>query len=410
MFESALPLDPGHLRQALVALTHHHDALRLRLARGGAGWQLELRAEDEPGLAPLEVIELGERTDADAERALRDAITASYHQVSIVAGPAIRLALIRRTGHRDRLLMSIHHCAFDNYSLGILFDDFRTALGQVMRGASLALPPTVGYREWASYQVASAGSREIEAEASYWLAEKNLRAYPMPTAKPRIPHYFRDMRIERRALDAERTTAMTALSPQYKGVGIHHLLCAAFARAYCAWSGQPALRLDIEHHGRSGTDAPLSLARTVGSLTTKYPLVIPGGGADAMADLDRALTTLLNVPRQGVGYGLLRYCGRDRGIAGQLAAVPPPDVFFNFLGNVTAAMQAEGFRFMPLERYATPDDIISYALMLNGRIEGGQLTLEWIYSAAMQEPAQMAALADGTLAALAQLMATLQRK
>ncbi|HEX2642197.1 MAG TPA: condensation domain-containing protein, partial [Thermoanaerobaculia bacterium] len=80
-------------------------------------------------------------------------------------------------------------------------------------------------------------------------------------------------------------------------------------------------------------------SRTVGWFTTMYPVVLEAGGADPGDALVSVKERLRAVPARGIGYGLLRHL-RGGEAARALAAAPPAEVLFNYLGQ--AGGQSEG--------------------------------------------------------------------
>jgi non-ribosomal peptide synthase protein (TIGR01720 family) len=105
--------------------------------------------------------------------------------------------------------------------------------------------------------------------------------------------------------------------------------------------GDPAgpVLVDVESHGRHSDD--LDLSRTVGWFTSVHPVrldlgdipagEVAAGGEAAGAAVKRVKQQLRAVPGDGLGYGLLRYLNPDT--CGALAALPAPQIGFNYLGR-----------------------------------------------------------------------------
>jgi non-ribosomal peptide synthase protein (TIGR01720 family) len=75
----------------------------------------------------------------------------------------------------------------------------------------------------------------------------------------------------------------------------------------------------------------VDVSRTAGWFSTAVPLVIDASLVNGSGDVDALLTTVTAqyraIPREGFGYGVLRY------LSGTLDMVPTPEVRFNHLGH-----------------------------------------------------------------------------
>ena len=98
----------------------------------------------------------------------------------------------------------------------------------------------------------------------------------------------------------------------------------------------------LEGHGREEDVVPgADLSRTVGWFTSIFPVRLdPGpvdvadalaGGPAAGSALKRVKEQLRAVPDRGLGYGLLRHLNPET--AAELAALPAPQISFNYLGR-----------------------------------------------------------------------------
>jgi non-ribosomal peptide synthase protein (TIGR01720 family) len=91
------------------------------------------------------------------------------------------------------------------------------------------------------------------------------------------------------------------------------------------WKGIHTLCVDVEKHGRDLGDEDLSAS--VGWFTSKYPFVCPIE-ADFYSMLQSVKQASLNVPGNGIGYGLLKYYGGCENLGD--ASSP---ICFNYLGD-----------------------------------------------------------------------------
>lgn len=163
--------------------------------------------------------------------------------------------------------------------------------------------------------------------------------------------------------DAVMLTALTAAAVRRRGTG-------------------SALLVHLEGHGREVISTEVDVSATVGWFTTQYPVrldigaaaVEPGGRpGEALKCVKEQLRA---VPSGGLGWGLLRYLNPETGPA--LAALPAPDVRFNYLGRFTAT-DAAGGRLLDLGPDAVP---LAHTLEVDvlAREENGEPLLEASFS------------------------------
>ena len=145
-------LDLAVLEQALQALIHHHDSLRLRYAPQGKTYQQCYT--DAPEVFNLKVKRYDLATIAPHKQSEQLAKYSTEVQASldIQAGPVIGVALfIGMADKKDRLLIAIHHLMVDGVSWRILLPDLESCYQQIKAGQPVRLSPkTSSYQDWGS--------------------------------------------------------------------------------------------------------------------------------------------------------------------------------------------------------------------------------------------------------------------
>src|SRR5439155_5018479 len=173
----------------------------------------------------------------------------------------------------------------------------------------------------------------LDGELDYWSAA----AQGCEAALPRDRHGANTVASTREltvALDPDATRALLQDVPGVYRTQINDVLLAALGRVLSRWSGRERVLVDLEGHGREeqlldGAD----LSRTVGWLTTIFPVALGLAGDDWGATLKSVKEQLRAVPRRGLGYGALRYLRQGVPAAADLARGPEPQVSFNYLGQ-----------------------------------------------------------------------------
>ena len=177
------------------------------------------------------------------------------------------------------------------------------------------------------------------------------------------------------------TTSLLTQSNQTYRTGINELLLSGLLLAVNRFSGQSALRIAMEGHGRETLDSNLNIGRTLGWFTSVYPLTLnypeqPGADKD-----DQMLGELIcavkesyrNLPNNGIGFGLLTTFSNESTIN----ELQTPELVFNYLGQFNQE-QSNSNHFNRTSGL-TGDTVSAnrksmFALMLNGSVTKGRLS------------------------------------
>ncbi len=355
-------LTRDRLTAGLQAVLDRHGMLRARLDRTGpeADWHLVVPP---PGAVKAETLC---RHVAGGLGSLAGEATAAVARLDPEAGVMVQAVWFES----GRLLLAIHHLAVDGVSWRILLPDLAAA-------TESRLPPSSGtsFRWWALRQAEEAAKPDVLAELPWWQAVME-GADRLPELSVREPARSVTVTLP----PAETLPLLTAVPAAYHA-GINDVLLTALAVAVAGRTG-PGVLIDLEGHGRyedliGGAD----LSQTVGWFTTKYPVRVDPGPFDP-ADPGRALKRvkeqLRGVPREGIGYGLLRYLRQDTALAGR-----EPKIAFNYLGRF-AAHQDTPWDFAP-EDVPDAGSPLTHPLLVNvvtqDQADGPHLTATWTWPA-----------------------------
>ena len=364
------PLDAPRLAAVLAALVARHEALRLRVRLRGARWI--------QGVAEVETADLLVVRDLADAADLPAACEAIQRSIDIGAGPLLRALLARLPDGSQRLLLAIHHLAVDGVSWRVLLDDLALGLDQRCRGEAIALPaPEATFSDYARALLLHAHSETLRDEAEYWRRTAGTSPRPSPTR-------LGEARRLATTLDAAATRAVTETAPIALDVRPHELMTAALARVLAA--DGDGVTLWLEGHGRDPSFAPSDLDRTVGWLTSLYPVRLPVRTEDG-AHLATVRTALRALPEGGVGYGLLAHLAAPDL---QAAVAAPRGPVFNYLGRLDAAMAGGAFMLAPEgagpER--DPDAPMLDPLRVDARLRDGRLHIDWLFDPVRHGPAE----------------------
>jgi len=211
-------------------------------------------------------------------------------------------------------------------------------------------------------------------------------------------------------LGVEETRALLQVVPAAYQVQINDILLTALAYALARWTRSPALLIEMEGHGREALFDDLDLSRTVGWLASLFPVLLDVGSAQTPAALVPLVKAQLSqLPRRGIGYGLLRYLSGDPEIAARLRALPQADVRFNYMGQFDHVLAGDAL-LMPAREFGgptrSPRGGRRYLLEIDGRVVGGQLELGWTYSTDIHRDDTIASVSQDFVEALRSLIAS----
>jgi non-ribosomal peptide synthase protein (TIGR01720 family) len=374
------PVAADDLEQILHELVARHQALRLRVDPL-TGRQHAVPAET---ARLLRTVPASGARPAEVAEALRG-------DLDLASGPLLQAALIEGNGTRA-LMLAAHHFAVDGVSWQVLLDE----LAALWPGASREPLPPAGlqFSAWTARLHALAASAELTAEAQYWLGQEPGVSIPV------------DMPAGRNTADTART--ITTVLPAEQTLAIQQcsrartsdLLFSALARVLTDWTGGTSATVEVSGHGRGEFFAGADPASTVGWLSCGYPVTLrPSADRDPLAEVAAVSRQLREVPRSGIGYGLLRYL-RDDEIAGRLAQVRIPDVLVNYEGRHRSGGDPD----LPFFRLADAPDVEAagagartHLLQVGSAVVDGELTIGWTYSDQVHSEGTIAQLAEDCL-------------
>jgi len=392
-------LDARLTEESIHHLLLHHDALRSRfdLSRddpqmefNGGGFQVPFAVCD---FSHLELEDARAALTADAEHQQR-----SLH---LTEGPLLR-SVLYRLGHDepDRLLLVIHHLVVDGVSWRILLEDFATVYGQLSLGQTVSLPEkTTSFRHWAERLQSYAADAATTAEADYWRGVMSVPVMPLPR------DHERDLSSNTREsadevvvqLSKPMTQALLTGVPKAYHTQINDVLLTALTRCIANWTGEDAMRIVLEGHGREELFDDVDLSRTVGVFTSFYPVVLARPEGDTRGDtLKRVKEQLRAAPQRGIRFGLLKYLNPAVGEGSPLKREPTAEISFNYLGRFDGESRNAVFTGLATESAGATQSSAGmrrYTLEINGILNESQLELSWNFSTNLHYRETIAALA-----------------
>lgn len=341
-------VDRSRLQAALQQLLHQHGALRCQFRRDGARWLAQ--AADSVG--PVEWHEAaGATTDA-----AWDSLSSMTRGFDLADPPLLRAAILRGDGQVE-LAVVAHHLVVDAVSWNVLLDD----LQHVYEGGSLPAAST-GLPAWVDYL-----STHV-ADASWWAHAEDPAPLPVDEHDPTCAQREHLVR-----LDVQSTRRLLWDSPGWR-VGVDELLLAALGVALADWMDTDTVSLALEGHGREADDPSIDLSRTVGWLTSLYPVTLDIPEEPSIDALRSLKDQLRSVPGNGLAFGVAAQ-------SDPTLAISEDAVLFNYLGRVDPDRDGRApFRLSrPIALHRGPRIRTVRALEVNAVVRGEQLEVTWSY-------------------------------
>jgi len=390
------------LRAALAAILRRHDVFRLRMSKTPAGrWSLRMLPnadETQPTLHDMSGLSADARATALHAAGLRQ-----QSSLSIVSGPVVAMSLCRH-GHDDgdTLIISMHHHIVDGYSVNLFLEEllrtYQETETQTPPGKSTA-PAT--YRDFLLRLHTYTHTPMFIARAlSFWRDSSHVRRVPpIPVDIHDGRHTDLNSRVVSTSLDKELLRTLTRIGAPRK-LQLNDLLLIALAHAYDRWSDGRPLKLDVEHNGRSEVIPGLSLSRTIGPTTMKFPLLLE---VDSGHSLQKSLESLGNRIHETtdnlLGHGMLRYTCPDASLRDELASCAPAQVFFNNRAalagpraNTSGALALA--RQMALPQPGLHENPVSHDLIIECERREESLLFRWLYSSTIHQETTIRSLAE----------------
>ncbi|PYG84437.1 non-ribosomal peptide synthetase [Pseudomonas sp. RV120224-01b] len=408
LLTSTKVIDSTALEKALHTLLEHHDALRLRFTppQDAGAWHA---AHCAPGDVEAGLLWAETLTDPDALHALCER---AQRSLNLQQGPLLRGVLATLPDGSQRLLLVIHHLAVDGVSWRILLEDLQSAYDRHVAGQPAVLPAkTTSTKAWAERLQAYAQSEALQAELGYWQSQLQGVDPQLPLDRADGSLHGRHGATVHARLDRQQTSRLLQQAPTAYRTQVNDLLLTALARVVARWTQREDVLVQLEGHGREDLFDAVDLTRTVGWLTSLFPVKLTAA-ADLGASIKQIKEQLRAIPDKGIGYGALRYLG-DSHAHNVLAGLPVPPITFNYLGQLDSTF-AEGAG-PGTQRFLQPasessgasqsaEALLENLLSINGQVYAGELSLAWTFSQAMFERATVQALADDYMTELQTLI------
>ena len=160
-------LNIAALRQAVRQLVDRHEALRATFSPAGDFQRISASLEIE-----LPLVDCSNLTGREQELQVNAIVKqAAGTEFDLVAGPLLRVQLIRVADREHLLVVVVHHLVSDGWSQGILLCDLGELYSANCLGQPCALPPAAKFSDYAQRQAGRRLTPEFAEAEAYWVKQ-----------------------------------------------------------------------------------------------------------------------------------------------------------------------------------------------------------------------------------------------
>ncbi|GIF02526.1 beta-ketoacyl synthase N-terminal-like domain-containing protein [Actinoplanes siamensis] len=363
MFRLGPRADRALVRQAVAAVVARHDLLSLVPVRAHGVWRQE---RTEPA------------RDLPTVTAGRDSLAAADTLLDLVGATSFV-----ETGSDTFLVMVTNRV--DQASVRILTEELTTAYRHLVTGHAVTLPASTPWARWARYTQTLTNDRSLLAELDHWTAV--LDVAPDGLSVPGRPGPWRVLR------QVTAADGLWAVRRRAQASGAQILL-AAMGSAWQRLTGRATMTVDVLGDVRTANPA-MELGRSVGPYSAIYPVTVHPA-PDAVGAAGRSCR---DVPRRGLGYGVLRYLYGPA--AERFRELPEPAVLLAGPGPGGAAGRASR---QPLSRVDVPAAPIGrHPVEVRWHTADGAFVVEWWHDPQRCDATSLVAWSEQTAAVLGTL-------
>ncbi|MFG3016839.1 amino acid adenylation domain-containing protein [Streptomyces cinerochromogenes] len=287
------PLDVDALNAAFTAAVARHEILRTRFGTDVAGSPVQLIDPARPVRMPVRdlrgVGDATARENALAEVLREDAL----RPVDLGTGPVLRALLVRLADEECVLAVTVHHIAFDGWSVGVLVRELSARYAEAVSdrsGTSAPEPLRVQYADYAVWQRAWLSGAPLERQLAYWTERLDgLEPLELPTDHARPAERGGRGEAVRFSVPADVAARARAVSAE-SGASLFMTLLAAFQLLLARYSGQRDIAVGTPIAGRNRAETEDLIGFFVNTLVMRTDL---SGDPTFTELLDRVRDTAL---------------------------------------------------------------------------------------------------------------------
>jgi len=352
-------VDAECLKSVLSEIARHHDMLRAVYIDN----RLKIVPSDNSNLYDYHEMEVTGENDVD-EIELR--CMRIQKSMDLARGPLLKAMKIS-TRQSVYLFICIHHLVVDGISWRILAEDIRTGIEQYKAKQKIVFPPkTASFKQWSEALLGYYESVKCKKDQQYW--DSIIDELPIGRIWIQETGQGEDGNgIIVCNFDKEVTDALLHDSGKAYHTEINDLLLTAIGDAVKSLTGQTAVSVMLEGHGREEIHVKMDIDRTVGWFTSKYPVIVKVSD-HIEENIIRTKEMLRKVPGNGLSYGL-KWNDFDERVS----------ILFNYMGEMDAEHREERAEELRVGEDISEANCLVEPIEFNGEVVNGCLSFHITY-------------------------------
>ena len=300
--ETSRRIDEDILAKSMMDIVNYHDMLRAKVKDRN----LFIRPQDDEEIFTIEHCDISDVT-RETERI--------NQEIDIFNGPLIKLAIFEDE-ECDYLYICFHHLLVDSNSLRIIINDLNLAYAQRSNGFDTELyGKSSSYQDYALAIDNHRNDKIIMDQKDYWENTLNFLKRLKHTkicsdvveedssqlSNSDMPK--RDSFLLR--LPYQISSILFTNAPKYYDCSINGLFLSMIVKSWKDIMDEDEVSVRLSQDGRKNFDRNLLLERTVGWLSSYYPVIIRCEGEDNKQIIGNVERILDEVPYEGFAYPIL---------------------------------------------------------------------------------------------------------
>lgn len=344
----------------------HHDALRITFQQNEAEWTQSISET-------LDSVALEERNligSKKPETAIAEEAMSIQSGTDLANGPLMKLGLFH-VADRSHLLIVIHHLLMDEMSWRILLEDIDTLFEQRKKAEAFSLAPkTDSFISWPSRLEAYLKTDTYRKAIQHWKDLETTEAASLERNYPAITDSTNDIGQVSFQLDTRETQQLQTEVLQPFNTRIEDMLLVALCMSLEKQFGKGAYKVDIRDHSRETVLSGVDMSRTVGCLSSVYPVLFSGNSKELGGLIKEVKEYLRKVPNGGLDYMLYRQ--RE-----DTEQARDSQILFNYLKPLATEVELKSFSVsdMPQDTIQAQGNVLTHDWSITGITHKGQLKM-----------------------------------
>ncbi|CAM4006604.1 non-ribosomal peptide synthetase [Pseudoalteromonas byunsanensis] len=361
-----------HMAEAILSIIAQHEGLRI-VTNGSQLEVVDKLAIDDV----LEHIDLSDDADWRTEltkKAQQIQSSFAFSRTSLFRVCYIKTPIAEST---NRLLLVAHHLLIDGVSWRIVLEDMQHACGNVVRGKAPEFPEHSTNLNLISDFFVAQGQAKIHLDKWQKLAQRAKSTSVLPlqaTRKTLNP----DPVNHKITCAATLTKALLKDANHAYGTGVQALLLSALQWTMMHLYQTKSQVIMLEGHGRELLQQQFANDRSVGWLTSLFPLHLFSNVANLTEVISNVKEQLASTTNIASSYGALRYNHPSKAVRDSLHIDTQDKLFFNYLGQLDGALNNAGLIADATESVGqlhSKYNQLYYGLQITASVSDAQLTL-----------------------------------